>query len=170
MKITLVADVSANGKLLLTDNPNHPVPESTIEFYIGKVNQAGNLIIGRKTAQMFEQHFGGLKSLFPEAEVLVLSTADYHDTTVKVMPGHQEAINYLQQKGIDEVVVGGGTAVYNHFINKNLVTDIYFNYVPVLIGDGGVLGTAIDLLTNFRVAEHCLLEGDILQMHYSRQE
>ena len=170
MKITLVADVAANGKLLLTDNPNHPVPESTIEFYIGKVNQAGNLIIGRKTAQMFEQHFGGLKSLFPEAEVLVLSSTDYQDANVKVMPGHQDAINYLQQRGIDEAIVGGGTAVYNHFINNNLVTDIYFNYVPVLIGDGGVLGTANDLRTNFRVTEHCLLEGDILQMHFSRKE
>jgi dihydrofolate reductase len=86
------------------------------------------------------------------------------------MPGHQEAINYLQQKRIDEVIVGGGTAVYNHFINNNLVTNIYFNYVPVLIGDGGVLGTANDLLTNFRVTEYCLLEGDILQMHFSRKE
>lgn len=80
MKIILVADVSANGRLLLTDNPNHPVPETTVEFYIDKVKQAGSLIIGRKTFDVFEQHFGGIKHLFPKQKLLY-----YLKKTIKKM-------------------------------------------------------------------------------------
>jgi dihydrofolate reductase len=73
MKIILVADVSANGKLLLADNPNHPVPQAGVDFYIQKVMQAGSLIIGSKTLETFQQHFGGIQQLFPGIEVVVLS-------------------------------------------------------------------------------------------------
>jgi hypothetical protein len=46
-----------------------------------------------------------------------------------------------------------------------MLTDIYFNYVPVIAGDGGTLGTAADLLTSFELMEHKLLGEGIVQIH-----
>lgn len=165
MKITLVADVSANGRLLLTDKPHHPVPETTVQFYINKINEAGGLIIGRKTMEVFEKDFGGIKQLFPGTEVVVLSKVTFAKEGIKVIHNHQEALNYFQQKGFNEVVIGGGTEVYNLYLNNNLVTDIYFNYVPVIVGDGGILGTSNDLLAKCQLIQHTLLEDGIFQMH-----
>ena len=34
---------------------------------------------------------------------------------------------------------GGGVQTYNAFLDKDLVTDIYFNVTPMVIGDGGVI-------------------------------
>jgi hypothetical protein len=46
-----------------------------------------------------------------------------------------------------------------------MLTDIYFNYVPVIVGDGGTLGTATDLVTYFEPMEHKLLDEGIVQIH-----
>src|SRR5688500_5139740 len=165
MKLILVADVSANGKLLLTENPNHPVPKGTVDFYIQKVMQAGNLIIGSKTLEIFQQHFGGIEQLFPGIEVVVLSRSGNEANVWKVVHSPEEAVNYLQEKGFEEIVVGGGVQIYNIFLNRDMVTDIYFNYVPVIVGDGSTLGTAADLLTRFELMEHKLLDEGIVQMH-----
>src|SRR5688572_33099274 len=120
MKLILVADVSANGKLLLTDNPNHPVPKATVDFYIQKVIQSGNLIIGSKTLEAFQQHFGGIQQIFPGTEVIVLSRTSNEASGCKVLQNYEEAVTYLQEKGFNEIVVGGGTQMYNVFLNNNV--------------------------------------------------
>jgi dihydrofolate reductase len=168
MKLILVADISANGKLLLTDNPNHPVPKAGIDFYIQKVFQAGSLIIGRKTLDVFQQHFGGIQQIFPGIEVVVLSRTSDNANGCKVVDSPEAALNYLQEKGFDEIVVGGGVQIYNMFLDRGLLTDIYFNYVPVIVGDGGILGQATGLLINFEQTEHKLLDGGIVQIHLSK--
>ena len=165
MKLTLVADVSANGKLLLTDNPNHPVLKAGVDFYMQKVIEAGNLIIGSKTLETFQQHFGGIQQIFPGIEVVVLSRSSNEANAWKVVHSPEEAVNHLQEKGFKEIVVGGGVQIYNMFLNRNMLTDIYFNYVPVIVGDGGTLGTATDLLTSFELMEHKLLNEGIVQIH-----
>lgn len=165
MKLTLVADVSANGKLLLTDNPNHPVPKATVDFYMQKVIQTGNLIIGSKTLKAFQQHFDGIQEIFPGIEVVALSRSSSEANGWKVVHSAEEAVNHLQGKGFEEIVVGGGVQIYNMFLNGEMITDIYFNYVPVIAGDGGTLGTATDLLTSFELMEHKLLDEGIVQIH-----
>lgn len=168
MKLILVADVSANGKLLLTDNPNHPVPKAGIDFYMQKVIQAGNLIIGSKTLETFQQHFGGIQQIFPGIEVVVLSRSGNEANGWKVVHSPEEAVTHLQEKGFEEIVVGGGVQIYNIFLNRDMLTDIYLNYVPVIAGDGGILGTATDLLTSFELVEHKLLDEGIVQIHLSK--
>jgi dihydrofolate reductase len=77
----------------------------------------------------------------------------------------EEAVTYLREKGFEEIVVGGGVQVYNIFLNRGMLTDIYFNYVPVIVGDGGTLGTATDLVTSFELMEHKQLNEGIVQIH-----
>jgi dihydrofolate reductase len=101
--------------------------------------------------------------------VVVLSKSIEKATGYKVVGSAEEAISYLQDKGFSEIVVGGGTQVYNTFLNRNLVTDLFFNYVPVVVGDGGVLGTIPDLLAHFKLNNHKLLDGGIMQVHLRKE-
>jgi dihydrofolate reductase len=169
MKRILIADVSANGKLLLTDNPKHPVPKASVDFYIAKVMQAGNLVIGTKTYEVFQQHFGGIQELFPGIDVVVISRSGSEANGCTVVKSPEEAVAYLQNKGFEEIVVGGGVQIYNLFLNKDMLTDLYFNYVPVIVGDGGILGTGDDLVSHFEVAEHTLLDEGVMQVHFSKK-
>jgi len=166
MKISLIANVSANGKVVLTEDLTK-APQDAVGIYVQKVMETGNLVIGRKTYKIMQQSLGSLKQIFPGVEVVLLS-ADKIAEDVQVANDPEEAIRYLIEKGFTEIVVGGGTETYNAFLDKELVTDIYFNYIPVIIGLGGVLGTADELNTIFKLAGTQTYDGGIVQLHLSK--
>jgi dihydrofolate reductase len=168
MKITVIANISANGKVLLAENSNHQVPQEAMGIFMQIANQAGNLVIGKKTFEIFKQFPGGANSIFPNVEIVVLSTSETTKENYKVVRSSEEAIKYLAEKGFKEIAVGGGTKAYNAFLDKDLITDIYFNVSPIITGNGGVLGTNNELTKKFRLNEHKLLSGDILQLHLNK--
>ena len=168
MKVILIADLSANGKVLLAENPQHPVPPEAIGFYVQKTIETGNLILGKKAFDVFEQFLGGVKTNFPNVEIVLLSTTETTIADFKVVSNPEEALQYLTAKGFNEIVVGGGTNTYNSFLNKDLVTDIYFNIVPIITGVGGVLGTNNELTTTFKLAGHKLLGEENIQIHLTK--
>jgi len=168
MKVTLIANLSANGKVLLTDNPNYHEPREALMFFIQYANQIGNIIIGRKTYDVLERIPGNTKRVFLQAEVVVVSQSGAAINECKVVSTAQEAIDHLSDKGFKEILVGGGTAVYNLFLEQELVTDLFFNYIPVIIGDGGVLGHSENLSTHFSLKEQKMLTEEVLQVHYVR--
>ena len=169
MKITLIANVSINGRVLLSDNPHHQLPKEAMAFYLKFAQQAGNLVVGVKTFENFLKFSDEVKELFKGIEIVVLSIEPFvaEGYTVAGSPG--EAIQYLREKGFVEVAVGGGTGAFNAFLDADLVTDVYFNVSPVITGSGGVLGSDIGLNARFKI-EECKLKDDFLQLYLTRQQ
>lgn len=165
MKVTLIANISANGRVLLSENPKHQAPPEALGFFVQTVREAGNLIIGNRTLEVLKQFPGGPKQLFPGAEIVVLSSNGEMNSEYKLLDNPTEAIQYLSGKGFSEVIIGGGTKTYNVFLEKDLVTDIYFNFIPMIIGDGGIIGTGNDLNIRFMLEEYKSLTDDIVQIH-----
>ncbi|MBB1138156.1 dihydrofolate reductase family protein [Myroides sp. WP-1] len=169
MKVTLIANISANGKVLLTNNTNYHEPREALLFFIQYANQIGNIIIGRKTYDVLERIPGSTKKVFPNAEVVMVSESIPSINDLKVVNSAAKAMKYLKDKGFKEILVGGGTAVYNLFLDQELVTDLIFNYIPILVGNGGILGESENLSTVFSVKEKKMLTSEILQVHYTRK-
>lgn len=168
MKITLIANISANGKVLITENPHYHEPQEALMFFVQYANRLGNIIIGRKTYEVLERVPGNTQRFFPNAEVVVISQSEIQSDVCQVVKTAEEAIAYLENKGFSEVLVGGGTGVYNLFLEKELVTDVYFNYTPIIIGDGGVLGESYALSTTFSIKNSTMLSPNVLQVHYQK--
>lgn len=168
MKVILGANISANGKVLLEEDPNHQVPQEAIDILTRKAIQIGNLVIGRKTYEFIQQFPGGIKQVLSGIEIVLLSSNDSLTKDFKVVSTPGEAVKYLTEKGFKEIAVGGGTQTYNAFLNKDLVTDIYFNIIPIITGNGGILGTRDELATKFKLTEHKLLADDIVQLHLTK--
>ncbi|RXK86881.1 dihydrofolate reductase family protein [Filimonas effusa] len=168
MKIVLIANVSMNGRVLLSDNPHHQLPKEAMAFYLKLAKQVGNLVIGVKTFKNFLQFPDEVKELFKGIEIVVLSMEPFIDDKYAVVRSPDEAIRYLGGKGFNEVAVGGGTGAFNAFLDADLVTDVYFNISPVITGSGGVLGSDMRLNTRFKVEEYKLHEG-FLQLYLTRQ-
>lgn len=165
MRITLVANLSANGQVLLAENPSHVAPQEALVFFAQQANTKGNIIIGRKTFEVMQMFPGGIKVLFPTAEIVILSnsTANIEGFTVKKSP--EEAIEYLKSKSFQDILVGGGTAVFNAFLSNDLVSEIYFNNIPLLISDGGIIGNTGNLNATFKLGSYQILTPEIGQMH-----
>lgn len=138
MKVTLIASVSANGKVLLANNPNHQIAPEVMEFLVQKAVESGNIIFGYSTYTMF---IDALQDALAGKEIVVLSNNHEARSGHKTVHTPEEAVEYLRGKGMEEIIVGGGVQTYNAFLDKDLVTDIYFNVTPMVIGDGGTIGS-----------------------------
>lgn len=53
----------------------------------------------------------------------------------KVVRNPGDAISYLKEKGFEEIIRCGGTNIFNEFLERDLVTDIYFNGVDFKYSD-----------------------------------
>lgn len=168
MKVTLIANLSANGKVLLAENPKHQPPQEAVAFFVQKAIEIGNLILGRKTFQLIEKFFGGIKQALPGVDVVLLSATKTTISDFIVVNNPEDAIKYLKEKGFTEIAVGGGTTAYNAFLDRDFITDIYFNFIPFITGSGGVLATNDALTTNYKLADHKFLTGEIVQLHFTK--
>ncbi|MBO9728550.1 MAG: dihydrofolate reductase family protein [Chitinophaga sp.] len=170
MTITLVANISANGKVLLSENKHHEAPPAAVSSFIQVAMQAGNMVLGRSTFAFIDQLPEAAKGFLNGLEVVLLSNTLQDTATYKVVNSPEAAIKYLQEKGFNNIAVGGGTKTYNAFLNEDLVTDIYFNIIPVITGNGGELGTNVNLEATFKLKEQQLLTDDIVQLHLTKAQ
>lgn len=168
MNVTIIANISANGRLLVANNPHHQLPSGAMEFYVQFVRQVGNVVIGSKTFENFQKFPKEVKELFNEVEIVILSDASYLRDGYKTVGSPEEAIEYVSGKGLKEIAVGGGIGTFNSFIDKDLVTDIYFNINPLITGVGGILASNSELNVNFKLKKSKLKEG-FLQLHLIKE-
>jgi len=168
MKVTVIANISANGRLLVSDNPHHQLPIEAMEFYVQFVRQVGNVVIGLKTFENFQNFPKNVKELFNGVEIVILSDSPYQADDYKIVGSPEEAIEYISAKGLKEMAVGGGIGTFNAFIDKDLVTDIYFNINPLITGVGGILASNSELNSKFKHTEYELKDG-FLQLHLTRE-
>lgn len=168
MKITVYANVSANGKLLLSENAGHEVPPEIIGLSIQYINRVGNLVMGRKTFENFVTALGGIdkvRELLPEVIFVILSSTWQTTDAYQVANSPEEAVKYLEARGFDEMLIGGGTATYNAFLEKDRITDVVFNMIPV-ITVGGILGSGEGLNIRLELVAQERLDNDVLQLRY----
>lgn len=168
MKVTIIANISANGRVLLSDNPHHQLPPETMEFYIHFARGVGNLVIGMKTFENFQRFSKEVRQLFEGIEIIILSGSQNTVEGFKTVKSPEEAMEYISSRGFDEIAVGGGAATFNTFIDKGLVTDIYFNISSIITGAGNVLGNNIEMNTSFRLQKHTV-KNNFIQLHLTRE-
>lgn len=168
MKVSVIANISVNGRFLLSDNPHHQLPPEVMGFYLEFAKRVGNLVIGLKTFENFQHFPKELREKFKDIEIIILSDQAYAAEGYKVVGSPEEAIAYMAAKGITEIAVGGGIGTFNAFINKDLVTDFYLNMSPILIGSSGTLGNNSKLFSAFQFKEYNYKEG-FLQLHLARE-
>ncbi|MBK1896160.1 dihydrofolate reductase family protein [Chryseobacterium paridis] len=168
MKVTLIANISANGKVLLSDNPHHQLPPEAMGFYLEFAKQVGNLVIGLKTFENFQNFPQEVRQLFDGIEIIVLTNTTSTLEGYKTVGSPEEAIEYMSAKGLHEIAIGGGTGTFNAFIDKDLVTDIYFNINLLITGVGGILGTNSELNSKFKYKEHTIKDG-FIQLHLAKE-
>lgn len=168
MKVTVIANISANGRILIADNPHHQLPPEAMEFYVQFVRQVGNVVIGLKTFENFLKFPKEVKELFNGVEIIILSDKPFTVEDYKTVSSPEEAVEYMYGKGMQEIAIGGGAGTFNAFIDKDLVTDIYFNINPIITGAGAILGNNKDLNSKFKYEEQKIKNG-FVQLHLAKE-
>lgn len=168
MKVTVIANISVNGRFLVSDNPHHQLPPEAMAFYTDMAKQIGNLVIGVKTFENFQKFPLEVKNLFKGIEIIILSDNPYVSEGYKSVGSPEEAIEYMAGKGIEQIAIGGGAGTFNAFIDQDLVTDAYLNINPLITGSGAIFGNNTALNTKFNLIYHKMKNG-FIQLHLSKQ-
>lgn len=162
MKVQLVANLSANGQLILAAQSNaYQAPQEISGMGFAKAIECGNVIIGLTTYQMFASM---MKNVLDTLEVVVMNTEDV-DANVYTAKSAEDAVAYLEGKGFAKACVVGGTMTFNSFLGAGLADELFFNLFPVVINGGGVLETVEGKTFEYTLADAKPF-GDVATLHF----
>ncbi|MCC8142090.1 MAG: dihydrofolate reductase family protein [Lachnospiraceae bacterium] len=166
MKVQLVANLAANGELILmAQSDAYEAPEEVSGMGFGTAMKCGNAIMGLTTYQLFSQI---MKEVFDALDVVVLNPEEV-EGDVYTAKSPEDAVHYLEGKGYDTACVVGGAMTYNSFFAAGLADELFFNLFPVVIGGGGTLETTPgSTLGGYRLAEVKAC-GDVAMTHFVRE-
>ena len=135
MKVTLIAAISADGKIAEKAEQSSLdwTSKEDTKFFIEKTKEAGTVVMGRKTFATINKPLKGRR-------VIVLTRDPSKETP---MPGVEFSnaepialVRQLESEGVAELALAGGASVYGQFLQAGLVTDIYLTVEPILFGGG----------------------------------
>ena len=168
MKVVLNMAVTINGHIAKLDNNTDWVSEEEWNGWLKNVEEAGNLILGRKTYEQMLK--GGELEDVKEVKVVVVSRRGYKtdlpNHTVVATP--QDAINQFLEE--DMVVLGGGGDLNASFLKEGLVDEVYIDIEPIMFGSGIGLAYGEEFETKLKYLGIKNITDDCIQLHYKVQK
>lgn len=139
MKVILSMAISLNGMIAREDGREDWLPAAGWDDFITDVSKFGNFIMGRQTYEL-------VQSLYPDhnfddlqgiPKIIVTSNKQLHaspDYTIVQSP--HEALDFLNQNGVQTALLIGGGKLNAAFIKENLIDEIWLTYSPHILGKG----------------------------------
>ena len=166
MKTIHYMSLTADGHVVRAETMGG-IPPAILADFMGHVAQAGALIIGRRTYNLF-QGLGAISSI--PGVVVVISTSLAGDTEgVSVARSASEALEVVLSRGGAAAVVGGGPEIYSLFLTEGLIDGLVLNIVPAMDGVGLTIATAAPAMLALRLTGVSELDGGVAQLRYDRE-
>ena len=165
MKTTLFLSVSIDG--LIANKDGIPLfPDGAWEDWCSLVNDADNVIAGRSSYEQLQND--DMASVLHPTHKIVLSARDIElgDSSWQHAKSPSEALEMLENQGVEEAIIGGGRAVAHSFMRENLVDYIVIDLQPVVFGVGTpMFGEALDR-SRLKLLNTHPLNDDALRLRY----
>lgn len=110
-----------------------------------------------------------------EKPVFVVSTApmdipkDLNNKVFNVTGSVHEILEHIHQQGFHNLYIDGGITIQN-FLKHDLIDEMIITIIPVLLGGGIPLFSAMDNRLNFKCTHSKLFLGSIAQNHFVRKD
>lgn len=136
--LTLSMVASLDGRTTSPDGPVWSSPEDQIAFESLRDSKQA-VIIGRITA---EEHT--LKKSASGTPLRIVMTRNPNQFSKRAKPGSLEftdespdtLVRRLRMQGITDALLAGGSTINSLFIEAGLITEAYFTYEPIFLGEG----------------------------------
>lgn len=164
MKVILWATLSANGNYSRATPDNPPRPQALQDFE-NYAKAAGNFVVGRATFEGFAAR--GPNPAFASVDIVVLSRQSLSIPGVHTAPSPRAALELLDQRGHETVLLSGGEKLHNAFLADDLVDELVLNFVPVIEGEGLSIHLPAGRHKAAELQSTIDLGGGVTQMRYS---
>lgn len=155
--------ITVNGMIAREDNS---VSWSDLEWksFSSKINEIGNLIIGRRTYEVMKN--GDEFSKFKKVKIIVVTNSKISDKNVSVAESPKHALKILGKEGFKEALVAGGGKINSSFMKEGLVDEIYLDVEPLIFGKGIKLFADEDFEAKLELMETKMFSKNEIQLHY----
>lgn len=167
MKIILIAAISADGKIAQSQDQSSLdwTSKEDTAFFVAKTKEAGVVVMGRRTFETIGKPLKGRRLIVLGEEVAPGFSLGGAGEVEFVSTSVQDLVTRLEQEGVTQLVIAGGSSVYSQFLQAGLVTDVYLTIEPILFGSGIPLAQGFDRIQMSLVEVTKLNEQSVL-LHY----
>lgn len=162
--------ITPNGMIAKENDAAEWVTETAWSDYSGMIKKHGNMIIGRRTYQVMLKNDEFNRSKLNEIETVILandrSLAVHNKKFVKVASTPRKALEILEKRGFQAIMVCGGGGLNASFMKENLVDEMYLDIEPLVFGKGIRLFAESDFEARLELVETKELSKDEVQLHY----
>ncbi|MES2223551.1 MAG: dihydrofolate reductase family protein [Patescibacteria group bacterium] len=164
MKVILFMAMTLNG-YIAKENNEAPWSDTVWKGYYDFIKERKNIVLGRTTYEMMKEVNEFEKLENPFTIVVTKTPLDNTQNTVFVS-SPKEAVEICGNKGMSEMVIGGGSTLNTAFLEQNLIDEVYIDIEPQVFGKGIKLFGDIDIHSRLDLIEVKKLTEGIVRLHY----
>lgn len=165
MKTTLYMAMTVNGYIAKEDG-SAPWSDTIWDSYYTIAKQFPCLILGRKTYDIMKE-VGEFEKIGNPFTVVLTHTDQPAEEGFAFVNSPAEALEILQEKGFDRVMVGGGGMANTSFMKEGLIDEIILDVEPMIFGKGITLFEDEDFEAHLELIETKKLSDSTIRLQYS---
>lgn len=169
MLTKLYASISLNGLLLVQEKRLTPPPPAVLLDFMKHVQDAGNMIMGKKSALSLLNNPKAMEA-FSGVHLVVLSGQMQAHDDCAVVRTPETALRHLAAKGFKTAFIAGGAHTYNSFLAPNLVDELIFNINPEITTNGMEWLSRPKFRLQFGLEEMKVISPSISQLRFSKEK
>lgn len=145
------------------------LPSEGWDEFVRDVSMFGNFIIGRETYELVKKLYPGYN--FDDVDVQYKVIVTTRDNFVQpdgytVVNSPEEAIRFLEDKGLETGLLVGGGKLNSSFYAKGLVDETWITVNPIILGEGRSFVSNFNFETQLELIDMIKLNKGRVQLKY----
>lgn len=169
MKTTLFMAMSVNGYIAKADGSEDFLSHKNWENFCELAQECGCFVVGRKTYEAVQAwgedyNFDSLERI----EKVIISKNESFKASDGYITANspQDAIDKLEKKGLNWILVIGGATINSAFMKEGLISEIILNIEPFVLGKGIKLFSEDDFENRLKFIGSKEIGEGIIQVRY----
>jgi dihydrofolate reductase len=138
MKVVMYMAISANGFIATENGDENFLSHENWEKFCDLANKYKNFVVGRRTYEAVKNWKDGYGLDDLNVDKVIVSQGASHnlDSAYTLATSPQDALAKLEEKGFEDILLIGGSALNTAFARAGLIDEMILNVEPVVIGKG----------------------------------
>jgi len=170
MKVLLDMAISPNGYIAREDGDEDWLPSEGWDEFLVLAKELNNIVMGRETYTQVTTRYADYNFNNVDCEHKVIVTRDYDFVSPEgysVVYSPEEAMKYIEDKGLEKLLLIGGGKLSSEFFKQKLVNELQLTVNPYIIGKGRSFIAPEDFDAELKLDRVNELSGGRVQLKYS---
>ena len=165
MRVVLIMTITADGFISRDAGDDSGWTEKYDKLFFDQTTRGiGTVIIGANSFKLLPEPFEGRRMIVmtsnPNLERFVPNVLEFSSQEP------QELLKSLDDEGVSEVAIIGGSQINSSFLQESLIDEVYLIVAPLLFGRGLSLAAEYDLDMKLQLIAEEKLSDTVVLLHY----